>query len=79
MNQSGFISACASLFFLKKKETYWLVNPEDVCVVRQRFIGTKSITGWASTLELCFRLSMLKLALGSKFKIQSKEKKDRVS
>ena len=40
MNQSGFISACASLFFFKK-ETYWLVNPEDVCVVRQRFIGTK--------------------------------------
>lgn len=30
--------------------------------------GPKSVTGWASTLELCFLLSMLKLALGGRYK-----------
>lgn len=32
--------------------------------------GPKSVTGWASTLELCFLLSMLKLALVSKYKTE---------
>lgn len=39
MIQISFISAWASPHF--QKETYWLVNPEYVCIVRQRFIRTK--------------------------------------
>lgn len=43
MNQISFITACAFPYF--KKETYWLVNPEYVSVVRQRFIRTK-VSNW---------------------------------
>lgn len=39
MNHISFISACAAPYC--KRETYWLVNPEYVSVVRQRFIRTK--------------------------------------
>lgn len=39
MNQFSFKSACATPYF--KKETYWLVNPEYVSIVWQRFIRTK--------------------------------------
>lgn len=43
MNQISFITACAFPYF--KKETYWLVNPEYVSVVWQRFIRTK-VSNW---------------------------------
>lgn len=43
MNQISFISPCASPYF--KKETYWLVNPEYVSIVWQRFIRTK-VSDW---------------------------------
>lgn len=39
MNEISSIPACVSPYF--KKDTYWLINPEYVSIVRQRLIRTE--------------------------------------
>ena len=56
------------LYSFKKKKLTGLLIQRMSALSDRDSSGPKSVTGWASTLELCFRLSMLKLALGSKFK-----------
>lgn len=59
----------------KKKLTGLLIQSMSALSDRDSS-GPKSVTGWASTLELCFLLSMLKLALVSKYESAVWKKKD---
>lgn len=76
MNQISFKTACAFPYF-KKKLTGLLIQSMSALSDRDSS-GPKSVTGWASTLELCFLLSMLKSALASKYKTAVWEQKERV-
>lgn len=59
--------------YSKKKLTGLLIQRMSALSDRDSS-GPKSATGWASTLELCFLLSMLRLALVSKHKTTVWEK-----
>lgn len=69
-----YISMCSTI--LKKELTGLLIQSMSALSDRDSS-GPKSVTGWASTLELCFLLSMLKLGLVSEYRTAVWEKRER--